>query len=45
MKLATLRDGTRDGTLIVVRRDGTKYAAAAYVTKVRDALKSVGAGK
>lgn len=31
MKLATLRDGTRDGHLIVVRRDGTRYASAASV--------------
>lgn len=28
MKLATLRDGTRDGTLIVVRRDNQAYAPA-----------------
>lgn len=28
MKLATLRDGTRDGKLIVVRRDGAVFAAA-----------------
>lgn len=28
MKLATLRDGTRDGKLIVVRRDGAVYAEA-----------------
>ncbi|MFU8805555.1 MAG: 2-keto-4-pentenoate hydratase, partial [Bradymonadaceae bacterium] len=31
MKLATLRDGTRDGTLIVVRRDGKKYAPASDI--------------
>src|SRR5688500_17515256 len=28
MKLATLRDGTRDGTLIVVDRSGERYAVA-----------------
>ncbi|XXF77077.1 fumarylacetoacetate hydrolase family protein [Myxococcaceae bacterium GXIMD 01537] len=28
MKLATLRDGTRDGRLIVVKRDNTAYALA-----------------
>jgi fumarylacetoacetate (FAA) hydrolase len=28
MKLATLRDGTRDGRLVVVRRDGTRCAMA-----------------
>ncbi len=31
MKLATLRDGTRDGTLIVVTPDGTRYARATSV--------------
>lgn len=31
MKLATLRDGTRDGTLIVVRGDGEAYAPATAV--------------
>ena len=25
MKLATLRDGGRDGTLVVVSRDGSRY--------------------
>jgi fumarylacetoacetate (FAA) hydrolase len=28
VKLATLRDGSRDGTLVVVRRDGTAFARA-----------------
>ena len=28
MKLATLKDGTRDGSLIVVRRDGKEFARA-----------------
>lgn len=28
MKLATLKDGTRDGSLIVVRRDGSRYVSA-----------------
>jgi fumarylacetoacetate (FAA) hydrolase len=28
MRLATLRDGTRDGKLVVVARDGTRYAPA-----------------
>ena len=31
MRLATLRDGTRDGALIVVGRDGDRYARAADV--------------
>ena len=31
MKLATLRDGTRDGRLIVVRRDGTRFAHASAI--------------
>jgi fumarylacetoacetate (FAA) hydrolase len=31
MKLATLRDGTRDGTLVVVRHDGRRYLPAAGV--------------
>jgi fumarylacetoacetate (FAA) hydrolase len=28
VRLATLRDGTRDGTLVVVRRDGTAFSRA-----------------
>jgi fumarylacetoacetate (FAA) hydrolase len=31
VKLATLRDGSRDGTLVVVRRDGAVFARAAAV--------------
>lgn len=31
MKLATLRDGSRDGALVVVRRDGTAFARAGSV--------------
>jgi fumarylacetoacetate (FAA) hydrolase len=31
VKLATLRDGTRDGTLVVVRRDGAVFTRAAAV--------------
>jgi fumarylacetoacetate (FAA) hydrolase len=31
VKLATLRDGSRDGTLVVVRRDGTGFTRAAAV--------------
>lgn len=31
MKLATLRNGTRDGSLVVVRRDGSRYADAAHI--------------
>ncbi|UJR79377.1 fumarylacetoacetate hydrolase family protein [Sandaracinus amylolyticus] len=31
MKLATLRNGTRDGALVVVRRDGTRYAPATEI--------------
>jgi len=33
MKLATLRDGTRDGALVVVRRDGTAFARAHDVAR------------
>ncbi|MDQ3033079.1 MAG: fumarylacetoacetate hydrolase family protein [Myxococcota bacterium] len=33
MKLATLRDGTRDGSLIVVRRDGARHAPAKDVAR------------
>jgi fumarylacetoacetate (FAA) hydrolase len=33
MKLATLRDGTRDGALVVVRRDGTAFARAYDVAR------------
>ena len=33
MKLATLRDGTRDGALVVVRRDGTVFARAQDVAR------------
>jgi len=31
MKLATLRDGSRDGSLIVARRDGQVYAEARHI--------------
>jgi fumarylacetoacetate (FAA) hydrolase len=31
MKLATLRDGSRDGALVVVRRDGAVFARAAAI--------------
>ncbi|HET9596135.1 MAG TPA: fumarylacetoacetate hydrolase family protein [Anaeromyxobacteraceae bacterium] len=31
MRLATLRDGTRDGRLAVIRRDGEAFAPAAHV--------------
>eukprot|EP00696_Hemimastix_kukwesjijk_P012817 gnl/Hemi2/2613_TR928_c0_g1_i1.p1 gnl/Hemi2/2613_TR928_c0_g1~~gnl/Hemi2/2613_TR928_c0_g1_i1.p1 ORF type:complete len:330 (-),score=21.64 gnl/Hemi2/2613_TR928_c0_g1_i1:86-1075(-) len=31
VKLATLVDGTRDGSLIVVSRDGQRYASAAHI--------------
>ncbi|MEM7768810.1 MAG: 2-keto-4-pentenoate hydratase, partial [Pseudomonadota bacterium] len=31
MKLATLRDGTRDGKLVVVSRDLTRYSAATAI--------------
>lgn len=31
MKLATRKDGTRDGALIVVHTDGTRYADAAHI--------------
>lgn len=37
MKLATLKDGSRDGTLVVVRRDGTAYAHARAVAKTLQA--------
>jgi len=33
MKLATLRDGTRDGTLVVVRRDGSTFVRAHDVAR------------
>lgn len=33
MKLATLRDGTRDGTLIVVRRDNQAYTPADAIAR------------
>lgn len=39
MKLATLRDGSRDGSLIVVKRDGTAYASAkAIAPNLQNAL-------
>lgn len=37
MKLATLRDGTRDGTLIVVRKDGSAFAKASGIAKTMQA--------
>ena len=37
MKLATLRDGTRDGALVVVRRDGTAFARAHDVARTLQA--------
>jgi fumarylacetoacetate (FAA) hydrolase len=37
MKLATLRDGTRDGTLIVVRRDHQVYAPAQGIARTMQA--------
>lgn len=39
MKLATLRDGTRDGQLLVVSRDGSRYAIAEGIARtMQDAL-------
>jgi len=39
MRLATLREGGRDGTLIVVSEDGTRFARAAGIaTTLQDAL-------
>ena len=39
MKLATLDNGTRDGTLIVVRRDNTAYTSAVEIAPtLQDAL-------
>jgi fumarylacetoacetate (FAA) hydrolase len=38
MKLATLRDGTRDGRLIVVKKDGTAYALLEQVRTLQAAL-------
>ncbi|HWN69633.1 MAG TPA: fumarylacetoacetate hydrolase family protein [Haliangium sp.] len=38
MKLATLRDGTRDGTLVVVRRDNQVYAPAGAARTLQAAL-------
>ncbi|HSP18288.1 MAG TPA: fumarylacetoacetate hydrolase family protein, partial [Myxococcaceae bacterium] len=37
MKLATLRDGTRDGALVVVRRDGATFARAHDVARTLQA--------
>jgi len=37
MKLATLRDGTRDGALLVVRRDGTAFVRAHEVARTLQA--------
>jgi fumarylacetoacetate (FAA) hydrolase len=48
MKLATLRDGTRDGALVVVRRDGATFARAHDVVRTLqsalDAWESTEAG-
>jgi fumarylacetoacetate (FAA) hydrolase len=38
MKLATLRDGTRDGALVVVRRDNQVYAPAGVARTLQAAL-------
>lgn len=38
MKLATLRDGSRDGTLVVVRGDNQVYAPAKVVKSMQEAL-------
>jgi fumarylacetoacetate (FAA) hydrolase len=39
MRLGTLRDGSRDGRLVVVRKDGEAYAEAGAVSKtMQDAL-------
>jgi len=38
MKLATLRDGTRDGRLVVVRRDGQAYAVPEQPRTLQAAL-------
>lgn len=41
MKLATLRDGTRDGTLLVVKRDGSSFVTASAISKtLQNALDS-----
>src|SRR6185369_10754 len=37
MKLATLRDGTRDGALVVIRRDGAVFARAYDVARTLQA--------
>lgn len=37
MKLATLRDGSRDGVLVVVRRDGAAYAPATGIAPTMQA--------
>lgn len=37
MKLATLRDGTRDGTLLVVRRDNQMYVPAGDIARTLQA--------
>ena len=33
MKLATLKDGTRDGKLVVVSRDLTQYTDASFLAR------------
>lgn len=33
MKLATLNDGTRDGQLLIVSKDNTKWVSAADIAK------------
>ncbi len=38
MKLATLKNGTRDGQLIVVRRDGMRYVSGAEVAPTLQAV-------
>ena len=38
MKLATLDDGTRDGSLIVVSRDGTRYVSGADIAPTLQAV-------
>ena len=37
MKLATLNDGSRDGKLVAVSRDLTRYAAAANIAQTMQA--------
>lgn len=42
MKLATIENGTRDGTLVIVSRDGERYLAPEKATTLQQAIESWG---